>query len=111
MRIVVAVFNCASLTIHMFKMHMSICIENGTAILVKREFLENRSERKRNASSNRDAFYLKESLNKGILITSSYDIYDIYLKYDVPPSEGEMALVLGDSITLEIKLLLTLVLK
>lgn len=82
MRIVVAIFTYAPLTIHMFEMRMRVCIENGNAILLKRgKSMSRRSRRERGRPGqhgqriiDRDAFYIKETPN---------DICDVNLKYDV----------------------------
>lgn len=91
MRIVVAIFTYAPLTIHMFEMRMRVCIENGNAILLKRgKSMSRRSRRERGRPGqhgqriiDRDAFYIKETPNKGMLITCFDDICDVNLKYDV----------------------------
>uniref|UniRef100_A0A8W8NAC4 SET domain-containing protein n=1 Tax=Magallana gigas TaxID=29159 RepID=A0A8W8NAC4_MAGGI len=72
-RIVVAIFTYAPLTIHMFEMRMRVCIENGNAILLKRgKSMSRRSRRERGRPGqhgqriiDRDAFYIKETPNKG----------------------------------------------
>lgn len=87
MRIVVAIFTYAPLTIHMFEMRMRVCIENGNAILLKRgKSMSRRSRRERGRPGqhgqriiDRDAFYIKETPNKGMLITCFDDICDVNL--------------------------------
>lgn len=102
----------------MFEMRMRVCIENGNAILLKRgKSMSRRSRRERGRPGqhgqriiDRDAFYIKETPNKGMLITCFDDICDVNLKNDVPWKGGGV-LALGDflptiCITLEMKILL-----
>uniref|UniRef100_A0A8W8JG19 SET domain-containing protein n=1 Tax=Magallana gigas TaxID=29159 RepID=A0A8W8JG19_MAGGI len=68
-------------------MRMRVCIENGNAILLKRgKSMSRRSRRERGRPGqhgqriiDRDAFYIKETPNKGELLEKEPDVDDTYI--------------------------------